>query len=132
MRKYSPAGWLDKQATRRRTDPGIRHTVDAAVQDVVHEPGRETDGHQGRNPGRRAQSLCGGAEDLLSEVCAPISIGFYLQDRQQEDRGNRENKHDGPGPGIRCVKNASHSAAGRSRLSARGYGSESRCKDPML
>ena len=37
--------WLVKKAARRSTDPGIRHSVDVAVQKVVHESGRETGGY---------------------------------------------------------------------------------------
>lgn len=36
---------LNKQAVRRRADPGIGHTVDAAIKQIVHKTGRETNGY---------------------------------------------------------------------------------------
>ena len=117
---------------RRRADLWIRQSVDAPVEEIVHETCRKTEGHEGGDPGGGTQSCHDGAKYPVPVVYTLLTGPFDFEKGQQEDRGNHEEEQDSPGPCIQHVEDPAHSATHGNGLPTRCLGSQTRSEELVL
>src|SRR5207247_826310 len=110
---------IANQARRCRAHLRVRHSIDASIEQVVNESCCESQSNESRHPGRRSELCCKRTKYSIAVVRSRLAICFHLENREEHERQQHEQKHEGPWPLIQSVQIPANDPSRGSRLRRR-------------